>query len=165
MVDQIVQCRGGSTLASEAGGRPLEVAWTATCPACGTVLELGYAGYLPAHQAVVASGPETAVPPGEASRSKVGERIRARREELGLSQAGLAGSGVSSTYVSLVERGKRNPSAKALRALAPFLGVSVHWLETGETDPAEELAQIVLSHLGDELTPLSRQLARRVLES
>jgi transcriptional regulator with XRE-family HTH domain len=95
----------------------------------------------------------------------VGERIRARREELGLSQAALATGGISSPYISLVERGRRNPSAKALRSLAPLLGVSTHWLETGETDPAAELAQLVLANPGSELTPLSRQLARRILET
>ena len=61
----------------------------------------------------------------------VGERIHTRRLELGLSQRELASEGVSYAYVSRIEAGTRNPSVKALRKLAPRLGVSVEWLETG----------------------------------
>jgi len=62
----------------------------------------------------------------------LGERIRERRLELGLSQRELASDGVSYAYISRIEAGTRNPSVKALRQLAPKLGVSVEWLETGE---------------------------------
>lgn len=62
----------------------------------------------------------------------LGERIRERRLELGLSQRELASEGVSYAYISRIEAGMRNPSVKALRQLAPKLGVSVEWLETGE---------------------------------
>ncbi len=51
---------------------------------------------------------------------------------------------MSAQYISKVEQGMRNPSMKALRKLAPSLGVSVHWLETGQEDPAAELALLVL---------------------
>src|SRR5205809_6299 len=62
----------------------------------------------------------------------VGDRIRARRLELGLSQREIASKGVSYAYISRIESGTRNPSVRALRKLAPKLGVSVEWLETGE---------------------------------
>jgi transcriptional regulator with XRE-family HTH domain len=62
----------------------------------------------------------------------LGERVRERRLELGLSQRELASKGVSYAYISRIEAGTRNPSVKALRKLAPKLGVSVEWLETGE---------------------------------
>jgi hypothetical protein len=52
-----------------------------------------------------------------------------------------------------------------LRKLAPKLGVSVAWLETGESDPAEELAQLVLECNGGPLDPRAAELARRVLGS
>ena len=52
---------------------------------------------------------------------------------------------------------------KALRKLAPKLGVSAHWLETGEEDPAEELARIVLSHRGKTVPRQAVKLARTVL--
>ena len=69
--------------------------------------------------------------------STVGERTRERRVELGLSQRELASQGVSYAYISRLEANARRPSVRALRQLAPKLGVSVHWLETGEADPAE----------------------------
>ncbi len=74
----------------------------------------------------------------------VGDRIQERRVELGLAQRELADDGVSAQYVSKVEQNRRHPSVKALRKLAPKLAVSVHWLETGQEDPAEELALLVL---------------------
>ena len=61
----------------------------------------------------------------------IGERIRERRRELGLSQREAAGEGVSNSYVSRIEVGTRNPSVRALREIASKLGVSVEWLETG----------------------------------
>jgi hypothetical protein len=63
----------------------------------------------------------------------IGERIRAKRLELRLSQRELSTRHVSYAYISRIEHGTRTPSVKALREIAPKLGVSVHWLETGET--------------------------------
>ena len=54
---------------------------------------------------------------------------------------------------------------RALRKLAVKLGVSVHWLETGVDDPAEELARIVLDHRAGPLPPRARTLARRLLRA
>ena len=62
----------------------------------------------------------------------IGQRIRARRFELGLSQRQLSQPGVSYAYISRLEAGTRTPSVKALRLLAPRLNVSVEWLETGQ---------------------------------
>ena len=93
----------------------------------------------------------------------VGERIRERRLALGLSQRELACEGVSYAYISRLEANTRQPSVKALRKLAPKLGVSAHWLETGEDDPAEELARLVLEHRGRPLPRQAAALARRIL--
>ena len=144
-------------------GLALEASWIGTCPACGARFELGYAGFLPEHTAPDAERAGRRVG-SKTEALTVGERIRARREEIGMSQGALATSGISRTYISLVERNRRNPSAKALRALAPLLGVSQHWLETGEPAPAEELARLVLSQSGNGLSTRSRALARRILE-
>ena len=95
--------------------------------------------------------------------SSVGERIRERRLALGLSQRDLASEGVSYAYISRLEANTRRPSVRALRKLAVKLGVSVHWLETGEDDPAEELARIVLDHRAGPLPPRAHTLARRLL--
>ena len=51
-----------------------------------------------------------------------GAAIRTRREELGLSQEGLGyKAGVHRTYVSDIERGARNPTAKVIWKLATAL--------------------------------------------
>jgi hypothetical protein len=57
----------------------------------------------------------------------------------------------------------RTPSIKVLRKLAPKLGVSVAWLETGMDDPAEELARLVIACNGGPLDPRACALAERVL--
>jgi transcriptional regulator with XRE-family HTH domain len=93
----------------------------------------------------------------------VGDRIRERQVELGLSQRELASEGVSYAYISRLEANTRQPSVRALRKLAPKLGVSSHWLETGDDDPAEELARLVLEHRGRPLPRQAVTLARTVL--
>ena len=93
----------------------------------------------------------------------VGERIRERRLALGLSQRDLASEGVSYAYISRLEANTRRPSVRALRKLAAKLGVSAHWLETGDDDPAEELARIVLDHREGPLPRQARTLARSIL--
>ena len=65
------------------------------------------------------------------AQKPVGERIRRRRQELGLPQLALAGERVSASYISYVESGKRNPSVRALRHIARVLNVSPEYLETG----------------------------------
>jgi transcriptional regulator with XRE-family HTH domain len=93
----------------------------------------------------------------------VGDRIRERRKELGLSQRELACDGVTYAYISRLEANGRRPSIRALRKLAPRLSVSVNWLETGQEDPGEALARLVLEHNGTPLPPRAATLARRIL--
>lgn len=58
-------------------------------------------------------------------RVKFGERVRLRREELGLSQEEFAfQSGIHRTYVSGVERGVRNPSLTMVERIAKGLDMS-----------------------------------------
>ena len=93
----------------------------------------------------------------------VGDRIRQRRLEPRLSQRELASEGVTYAYISRLEANARTPSIKALRKLATKLDISVHWLETGEPDPAEQLAQLVLEHQRRPLPRRAVTLARAVL--
>ncbi|MFY0406360.1 helix-turn-helix domain-containing protein [Solicola sp. PLA-1-18] len=54
----------------------------------------------------------------------LGGRIRQLRRERGLSQRELGGDELSPSYVSLVEAGKRRPSAEAVALMAERLGTS-----------------------------------------
>lgn len=57
--------------------------------------------------------------------AELGEKIRAFRHERGLTQEALAGSlKLSVAYVSLIERGGRNPPYTTVIAIADALGVS-----------------------------------------
>jgi tetratricopeptide (TPR) repeat protein len=76
------------------------------------------------------------------SQGSVGERVRSRRRELGLSQAEVAGDILSASYVSLVESGKRNPTDVALGHLAGQLGVSIELLRDG-VDPGVRRATLL----------------------
>lgn len=102
---------------------------------------------------------KTTAPPGS-----IGARLRERRLALGLSQRDLGSPGISYAYISRIEAGVRQPSVKALRKIAPRLGVSVEWLETGEESAALTLAQLVLLNEGKPLPADAVELARRVLE-
>jgi transcriptional regulator with XRE-family HTH domain len=99
----------------------------------------------------------------ERDHRSIGERVRARRLELGLSQRDLSEPGLSYAYISRIEAGERTPSVKALRKLAPKLQTTVAWLETGQEDPADQLARLVLEHPSQPLPPAASRLARQVL--
>jgi transcriptional regulator with XRE-family HTH domain len=62
---------------------------------------------------------------------RIGDRIRALREERGFSQRHIASPGVSYGYISRIESGTREASEKALRALAEKLDTTAHYLESG----------------------------------
>lgn len=62
----------------------------------------------------------------------LGERIRKRREELGLRQVDLANRlGVTEQYISLLEKNQRSCSLKTLLDLAETLGVNSDYLLRG----------------------------------
>lgn len=65
----------------------------------------------------------------------VGQRVRRLRLERGLTQKAVAGSRVTSGYVSRIEHGDRRPSVAALRAMARALDVTPALLETGLESP------------------------------
>jgi transcriptional regulator with XRE-family HTH domain len=69
----------------------------------------------------------------------IGRRLLRLRREQGLSQRDVSAPGVSYTYISRIEAGQRQPSVKALRAIAHRLGVTPEYLETGrELQPADD---------------------------
>jgi len=69
----------------------------------------------------------------------LGERIRARREALGLSQEALAHqTGVHWTFLGQVERGQRNLNLHNLLKLARGLGVDPAELVQGLEPPGDK---------------------------
>jgi transcriptional regulator with XRE-family HTH domain len=63
----------------------------------------------------------------------LGQRIKARREELGLTQLQLAQAlGVTPQHISVIEKDKRSPSLESLAKLAQELGVTTDFLITGK---------------------------------
>ena len=59
-------------------------------------------------------------------RAALGERVRELREQLGLSQEQLAErSTLDVTYISGIERGRRNPGLNSLNRLAKALNVAL----------------------------------------
>jgi len=61
-----------------------------------------------------------------------GQRVRARRKAMKLSQANLAAAcGLDRTYVGGIERGERNVALRNIRLIALGLGVTVSRLLEG----------------------------------
>jgi len=68
------------------------------------------------------AGPVPAAPTFQAA---LGQAVKARRQELGLTQEQLANdSGLHQRWISNIENGKRNPSYASLRRLATGLELS-----------------------------------------
>ncbi|GGU59512.1 hypothetical protein GCM10010211_25550 [Streptomyces albospinus] len=85
-----------------------------------------------------------------------GRRIKELRVGAGMTQHDLAGSDMSSSYISLVERGKRIPSGRALKILAERLGVGVTEI-SGGAEPAESGGRVRRLDLVGRLVAARRQ--------
>ena len=85
----------------------------------------------------------------------IGPRIRQLRKERNLTQAAFVGPNISSGYLSLIEKGLRNPSAKALEHIAATLGVDIQSItganpsSLGDSDRAEIDLLKTLLDIGD----------------
>ncbi len=63
---------------------------------------------------------------------KFGSRVRDSRKAAGLSQEALAGAcGLDRTYISGIERGRRNVALRNIAAIARALGLSISELMRG----------------------------------
>ena len=74
------------------------------------------------------------------------ERLRAHRRAAGLSQTELAGDGLSPSYISLLESGRRRPSPAVAGLLAARLGCSTSQLLDGEPSEHERRIQLELAY-------------------
>ena len=65
----------------------------------------------------------------------IARNVKQARKRIGLSQADVAkGAGLSDSYLSEIERARRNPSAEALQRLAETLGLRPYQLLLEEDD-------------------------------
>ncbi|MGC0311663.1 helix-turn-helix domain-containing protein [Kitasatospora acidiphila] len=78
---------------------------------------------------------------GQDATSEIGRRLRDLRRERGLKQSDLAGEGLSVSYLSLLESGKRPLTPAILRRLAGELGCTVEYLRTGRESSQERERQ------------------------
>ncbi len=77
----------------------------------------------------------------------LGEKIRARRKELGLTQKDVAGTAVTRNMICAIERGDVSPSLATLAAIAETLSVPIEYLVSDEEDLTPYLVQDVLPKL------------------
>lgn len=75
----------------------------------------------------------------------LGQRLRAERQRRGLSQSDLAGGGVSASYVSLLEAGRREPTKDVVDRLARRLDVDAAFLLTGADEREASQARMDLA--------------------
>ncbi len=79
----------------------------------------------------------------------LGERIKVRREELGLTQLQLARAlGVTPQHISVIEKNKRAPSLDSLAKLAQELGVTTDYLITGTESVISDVTSIIKVDIG-----------------
>jgi len=81
----------------------------------------------------------------DAAMSTFGERLRRARVQAGLSQTGLAFEGVSASYISLLESGRRTASAQVVAQLAARLGVAAEYLLHGEPSDHDRRMELELA--------------------
>jgi len=78
--------------------------------------------------------------------STFAERLRTLRRAAGLSQTELAGDGLSPSYISLLEAGRRRPSPAVAAQLATKLGCSTTELLDGEPSEHQRRLQLELAY-------------------
>jgi transcriptional regulator with XRE-family HTH domain len=89
---------------------------------------------------------QSAQPDSPEQSGSFGARLRQLRTERGLLQSDLVGDGVSASYVSLLESGRRQPTAPVVSRLAAVLGVPTELLLTGAADVELREARLNLDY-------------------
>lgn len=92
----------------------------------------------------------------------IGERILAKRKELGITgQQVKELIGISTGNLSGIEKGSSLPSATALIGLSQILDCSIDWILTGKTPKSEFPISGILSDNEEELLDTYNKLDRR----
>jgi transcriptional regulator with XRE-family HTH domain len=93
------------------------------------------------------TGSGSAAEPGTAALDDFGQRLRAMRQQVGMTQSDLAGDELSTSYVSLLESGKRRPTPETVTRLAARLDVPVELLRGGTTPDVSGQWELCEAHL------------------
>lgn len=98
------------------------------------------------------------------ARTLVGTRIRERRRNLELTQAGLArAAGISASYLNLIEHNRRGIAGRTLLAIATQLGINASELTEGaDSDLINQLTEITKgdTSVGPELDRIEEFVGR-----
>lgn len=74
----------------------------------------------------------------------LGERVKAKREALKLTQEKLAKAvGITPQYISAIEQEKREPSLQSLVKLSEELGTTIDYLISGEERPIIDIVPAI----------------------
>lgn len=93
----------------------------------------------------------------------IGQRIKAAREQSHITQSELAKSiGLSTHYVSAIERGIKTPKLETFVELAKILGVSADWLLESELGST---VNIISSDVSATLSKLPEETQKRILRA
>jgi transcriptional regulator with XRE-family HTH domain len=85
-----------------------------------------------------------AAPAADARRTAIGQRLRALRDERGLSQIEAAeGMGFSRPYLAGLEGGSARPGRNMLVAVAEFYGVTTDFILTGSPPRGPRVREVV----------------------
>lgn len=88
------------------------------------------------------------------------QRLKSARKSKGYSQEALAQAiGMSRGVITNIEYGKTEPNALVLRALCEELGISEHWLVTGEGAMEDNSDVVRSARLLSEIYRLANELS------
>ena len=90
----------------------------------------------------------------------IGKRIKKRRKELHLTQTEIKEkTGISSGYMSDIERGNRLPAATTLAQLSEILDCSIDWILTGKSPVSENLISPDIGEKDQKLLSLFHEIS------
>lgn len=101
---------------------------------------------------------------GSPKRS-IGERIKTLRIAKGLSQAAFTEAGISTGYISLIEKGLRNPSHKALEKISSVLNVPISEFSSSGIQPLSKADEATIKMVETAISLKNFEEAVRLLES